>query len=163
MRLLGEGAVVQQHGLAEGSQAQDALVREWPHGERGAPVWHTDEPIDRLVRLTETWPRVCIGSTGEHWVVLSDPWRLRMDEAWNALARAHRRLPWIHMLRGMQLSKYEWPFASCDSADIGRNHYQPYNDARRMADRWNAANAPGRWIERAGPLDLFECQAALDK
>ena len=55
---------------AEGSQAQDALIREWPHGHRGAPVWHSSEPIDRLVRLTETWPRVCIGSSDEHWIVM---------------------------------------------------------------------------------------------
>src|SRR5262245_41180564 len=55
--------------IAEGSQAQDHLLREWPHGpNRGAPVWHMNEPIDRLLRLTDSYEKVCIGSTDEYWV-----------------------------------------------------------------------------------------------
>src|SRR6185312_4548263 len=46
-----------------GEEAQDALIDEWPFGERGAPVWHMDESLDRLARLCDTWPKVCIGST----------------------------------------------------------------------------------------------------
>jgi len=52
-----------------GTQEQDALLREWPFGHKGAPVWHMDEPISRLVRLTEEWPKVCIGSTSEYAVI----------------------------------------------------------------------------------------------
>lgn len=137
-----------------GSQEQDALIREWPHGDRGAPVWHLDEPIDRLIRLTEAWPRVCMGSTGEYWIVGSDSWRTRMDEAWNELARAHRRTPHIHMLRGMQCSLWEWPFASVDSTDIAKNHKRPQNVARAMADRWDAAQCPPRWEPRASQPEL---------
>ena len=55
-----------------GSQEQDALIREWPFGQRGSPVWHMDEPIHRLLRLCDEWPRVCIGSTDQYSVVLSD-------------------------------------------------------------------------------------------
>lgn len=131
-----------------GSQAQDALIREWPHGQRGAPVWHMSEPIDRLIRLTETWPRVCIGSTDEYWRILSWAWERRMDEAWNELARRHRRLPWIHMLRGMQLSGMRWPFASVDSTDVAQNHHRPQNTARSMADRWDGLQCPATWTER---------------
>jgi len=131
-----------------GSQAQDALIREWPHGQRGAPVWHMSEPVDRLVRLTEAWQRVCIGSTDEYWVILTDQWRRRMDEAWNAIAQRHRRLPWIHMLRGMQLSTMEWPFASVDSTDVAQNHHREWNNARKMADRWDAAQCPSTWTEK---------------
>ena len=128
-----------------GSQQQDGLIREWPHGHRGAPVWHMDEPIDRLVRLTETWPKVCIGSTEEYAVVLSPAWERRMDDAWDAMTRRHTRLPWIHMLRGMQLGGMRWPFASVDSTDIGRNHNRPHNSPRKMADRWDAMQCPGTW------------------
>lgn len=130
------------------SQIQDGLLNEWPHGDRGAPVWHTDEPITRLLRLTDEWPRVCFGSTGAHWQVLSDAWRARVDEAWNELTKRHARLPWIHMLRGMQLSIYEWPFASMDSTDVAQNHNRAWNDAVTMAQRWNAANPPSRWTMR---------------
>lgn len=79
--------------IAAGSQEQDALIREWPHGDRGAPVWHTGEPIDRLLRLVDEWPKVCVGSTDDHWQVLSSSWRERMDEAFNEIAKRHRHLP----------------------------------------------------------------------
>jgi hypothetical protein len=138
-----------------GSQEQDALLREWPHGERGAPVWHMDEPIERLLGLTEAWPRVCIGSTAEYWQILSDVWCARMDAAWNALAAAHRRTPAIHMLRGMQLSGREWPFASVDSTDIAQNHNRPYNTPRLMADRWDAMQCPPNWAARPEQQRLF--------
>lgn len=137
-----------------GSQEQDALLREWPHGQKGAPVWHMDEPLDRLVRLTETWPRVCIGSTGEYWQVMSEPWRRRMDAAWDWIVQAHTRTPVVHMLRGMQLSGREWPFASVDSTDIAQNHNRPQNTPRSMADRWDALQTPARWTPRPEQMEL---------
>lgn len=137
-----------------GSQLQDALVREWPFGHRGAPVWHMDEPLHRLLRLCSEWPRVCIGSTAEYRKVMSDLWRRRMDECWNALAREHRHLPWVHMLRGMQCSGEVWPFASVDSTDIAQNHWRPQNTPRGMADRWDALQTPGAWMLRPEQLEL---------
>jgi len=143
-----------------GTQEQNALLREWPHGERGAPVWHMDEPLDRLVRLTEEWPRVCIGSTAEYAVVLSPSWVSRMDQAWNAISARHRRTPNVHMLRGMQLSGREWPFASVDSTDVAQNHNRPQNTARAMADRWDAGQTPAKWTPRVVQPDLLEGAAA---
>lgn len=138
-----------------GTQEQDALLREWPHGTKGAPVWHMDEPIHRLLRLCDEWPRVCIGSTDEFEVVLSDSWCRRMDEAWNEISKRHRRLPWLHMLRGMQLSGKHWPFASVDSTDIARNHHLSHQSPRKMADRWDAAQTPGRWEPRPQQMELI--------
>lgn len=128
-----------------GTQEQDALIREWPFKHRGAPVWHMDEPVHRLVRLTEEWPRVCIGSTAEYWVVMSEAWQRRMDEAWTELNRHHRFTPNIHMLRGMQLSGERWPFGSCDSTDVAQNHNRPQNTPRKLADRWDAVQCPARY------------------
>ena len=146
--------------IDEGGQTQDALIADWPHGaERGAPVWHTDEPLARLLRLSENWPRVCIGSSGEHWEVLSDAWIARMDAAWNVLARRHRRTPNIHLLRGMQLGTWRWPFASVDSTDVAQNHNRAHNSARRMADRWDAANPRAPWtprVDRQRELELSD-------
>lgn len=137
-----------------GSQAQDALINEWPHGEKGAPVWHMDEPLDRLLRLTDEWPRVCIGSTSEYAVVMSPAWQRRMDECFNEIAKRRRFLPWLHMLRGMQLSGRHWPFASVDSTDIAQNHCRPQNSPRKMADRWDAMQTPGRWDQQPEQLEL---------
>lgn len=132
------------------SQEQDALLAEWPHGKRqAAPVWHMDEPLYRLCRLVDDgWSRVCMGSTAEYAVVLSSAWELRMDEAWNQLARTFGRTPPIHMLRGMQCSGLRWPFASVDSSDIGQNHNRPQNTPRVMADRWDAMQCSARWVIR---------------
>jgi hypothetical protein len=137
-----------------GSQVQDALLREWPFGHRGAPVWHMDEPLDRLLRLADEWPKLCVGSTAEYAAVLSDHWRRRMDEMWNAISRRHRFLPWLHMLRGMQLSGMHYPFASLDSTDVAQNHNRPHNSPRSMATRWDAMQCPGRWVPVPEQLEL---------
>jgi len=137
-----------------GTQEQDALIREWPHGPRGAPVWHMNEPIDRLLRLCDDWSRVCIGSTDEFRTVLSPAWKRRMDAAWDAVAARHSRLPWLHMLRGMQLSGMRWPFASVDSTDVARNHNRPQNDAAAMCARWDALQCPSRWSPSVQQMEI---------
>lgn len=129
-----------------GPEAQDDLLRQWPHGHRGAPVWHTDEPVDRLCRLADEWPRVCIGSSGQH-TPGSDAWHRVMGAAMNRLCRTGRSPAWLHMLRGMNLSDSGYPFASVDSTDIARNHNRG-RPARVMADRWDALQAPGWWFAR---------------
>ena len=138
-----------------GSQMQDTLLKEWPFGSRGAPVWHMDEPVDRLLALVDRWPRVCIGSTDRYATVLSDPWQRRMDEVFNEVAQRHRFLPWLHMLRGMQCAGLRWPFASVDSTDIARNHNRPHNGARKMADFWDRQQCPGLWQLRPEQKELF--------
>jgi hypothetical protein len=137
-----------------GSQLQDAMIREWPHGDRGAPVWHMDEPLNRLLQLTDKWPKVCIGSTAEYAVVLSDSWRARMDEVFNEVSRRHSRLPWLHMLRGMQTLGLRWPFASVDSTDIAQNHNRPQNTPRSMADRWDAMQCKASWEIQPEQMEL---------
>lgn len=128
-----------------GAEAQDALLLEWPFGDRGAPVWHMDEPIDRLVRLCDAWPKVCVGSTAVYAEVLSSSWQRQMDAAFDAVSKRHHRLPWLHMLRGMACVGKRWPFASVDSTDIARNHNRPQNTPRKMADRWDAVQCPAIW------------------
>jgi len=134
---------------------QDRLIAQWPHGERGAPVWHMHETVDRLVGLTEEWPRVCIGSSAQYANVLSELWCQRMDVAWNAIARRHARTPWVHMLRGMACSGKRWPFASVDSTDIARNHHLPHKSPRAMADRWDASQCPPRWDQQPEQMELI--------
>lgn len=139
---------------------QETLLGQWPHGERGAPVYHMHEPIERLVRLSEAWPRVCIGSSAEYAEVLSPAWQRRMDEAWRELSKRHRRTPNIHMLRGMQLVRHRWPFASVDSTDIARNHAgnvtreTPAKCAAKMRARWDAGQCPPRFIDPGEQLEL---------
>ncbi len=135
-----------------GSQLQDAMIREWPFKHRGAPVWHMDEPLDRLARLCDEWPKVCIGSTAEYRDVMSPAWERRMDETFNRVAGKH--IPWLHMLRGMQCLGRRWPFASVDSTDIAQNHHRPQNTARGMADRWDAIQCAATWAQRPEQIGL---------
>jgi hypothetical protein len=131
-----------------GDEAEnDALIQAWPHGQRGAPVWHMHESLDRLKRLCDEWDRVCIGSSAEYAVVGSDPWHQRMCEAMNAICKTGRVPAWLHMLRGMAAARWGYPFSSVDSTDIARNHNRPQNTARGMADIWDAVQCPARWNE----------------
>jgi hypothetical protein len=78
-----------------------------------------------------------------------------MDAAWNQIAKRHRLLPWVHMLRGMQLSGRHWPFASVDSTDVARNHNRPQNAPGKMAARWDAMQTPGNWNEPPEQMELI--------
>jgi len=142
--------------IDSGSQAQDALIRECPVEllPRGWPVWHMDEPISRLLALIERFGRVCIGSTAEYRVVGSVAWRLRMDEAFNAILASLGRVPPVHMLRGLQclLPTFDYPFSSVDSTNIARNHnrMKKHGDLATWAivqqtNRWDALNCPTTW------------------
>lgn len=110
--------------ISEGSQAQDPLIEQWPHGDRGAPVWHTGEPIERLLRLCEKWPLVCIGSTDDHWQVGGPVWTARMHETFEAIEQTFKRTPRLHMLRGMGQCGGPWPFYSVDSSSVAQNHWR---------------------------------------
>lgn len=104
--------------------ANDALIEEWPHGEFcGAPVWHMHESLDRLVRLCNRWPRVCLGSSGEYSSVGTAKWWKRMSDAMDSIVDSDgypkARLHGLRMLNPAVFSKL--PLSSADSTNIGRN------------------------------------------
>ena len=88
--------------------------------------------LDYLLFLTDHYPRVCFGSSGEFWDVGSEAWCQRADKAFNSLAKRHRFIPHIHMLRGLALAGKRWPFASADSVNVARN----FKDAKKCLSRW---------------------------
>jgi hypothetical protein len=139
-----------------GDEADNNLLcRAWPHGrERGAPVWHMHERPRRLLELLEGHPRVCIGSSGEYAEVMADGWQRRMDAAWREIDKRFKRTPTVHMLRGLQLIRERWPFASVDSTDIARNHNRDGNTAAKMRARWDAGQCPPRFIDPGEQLEL---------
>lgn len=153
--------------ILQGSQEQDRLVSRWPHGQRGAPVFHLYEdlmqPISRLLRLLDEWPRVCIGwaHPPDTHPIGGDAFCAAMTDVWNEIVKRHRRTPNVHMFRGTQLvlDPWPWPFASVDSTDIATNHHRPQNDALEMANRWDAAQCPARWIARPTQPELLGAAA----
>lgn len=147
--------------VIDGGEAEnDALAAEWPLPRWfGAPVWHMHESLDRLERLASSWPRVCIGSSGEFASIGTAAW-------WGQIARAMRvvcdddgrplcKLHGLRMLNPEVFSRL--PFASADSTNIGRNigidqawrgsYTPPTKEARAllMRQRIESQNAPVRW------------------
>lgn len=134
---------------------QEAMVARWPFREDlGAPVWHLNLPIDYLLALCDSWPRVCLGSAGEYWEVGSDAWCRRMDETFNALANRHRVMPWIHGLRMLGQSDGPWPLASADSTNVAQNFKRDGGCAECKAAPIDALQ-PAPWRKRPEHPTLF--------
>lgn len=142
-----------------GEEENDALIEEWPFGDRGAPVWHLHESIDRLVRLCEEWPRVCLGSSGAYGDPGSPAWHRRMIEAMNELCGDGPAPTWLHLLRGLDyVGDHPYPIASADSSNIGQNHGRQRRlgeGIKAFADRLDSKQAPARWQRVALTDPLF--------
>jgi hypothetical protein len=132
--------------------ANDELIAAWPHGTRGAPVWHLHEPLHRLQQLVAGWPLVCIGSSGQYADLLTPAWRARMAAAMDTACypdgQPRTRL---HLLRGLALSNGPYPLHSADSTSIAQNHAgnrtraTPPKNVRAMADTIDARQPAPRW------------------
>jgi hypothetical protein len=145
--------------VIEGSEDEnDQLAAEWPFPRhQGAVVWHINESIERLRRLSREWPRVCIGSSGE-WDV-STPQRFlgRATQAIGAICDDDNRpvckLHGLRMLNPAIFSKL--PLASADSTNVARNigidsswkgTYQPRSKETRaviLTERIESFNSVG--------------------
>lgn len=139
-------------------EQQREMLGRWPFApELSAPVWHMGLPVDYLLELSDAWPRICFGSTAQFWQVGSDAWARRADEAFNALARRNRHLPWVHMLRGLALCGDRWPFASADSTNLARNFKNKGEETcpERMARRIDAVQCPIKWVPQHIQQGLF--------
>lgn len=148
--------------VIEGNEAaNDALIAEWPwHGAVGAPVWHLHESLGRLERLAATWPRICLGSSGEFAATGTRRWWARMAAAMNVLCDSEGRpATKIHGLRMLDPEVFtRLPLASADSTNIARNigidsawkgTYQPINKEARaqvMRGRIEAHQSPCFWV-----------------
>lgn len=159
--------------VIDGTETEnDALVAEWPHGERGVPVWHMNESIDRLKRLAVSWPRVAIGSTAE----------FDASKPATCVRRFHEVLPSITNSDGYPITKLHGlrmlnpkittavPLSSGDSTNLARNvgldAKFPHGPRTRVAraavllDRIEGVHTPSRLqdIEPATPQQSIDLQ-----
>ena len=111
--------------VIEGTEEENnTLIEQVPEWLmiKAVPVWHSDESIERFVRLCERFERVAIGCCGQHRSIRSAAWKLRMTEAFNAIY-VERQLPvkihGLRMLDGRALSQF--PFDSADSTNVAIN------------------------------------------
>ncbi len=147
--------------VIDGTEADnDALLAEWPLPKWfGAPVWHMHESLNRLERLASSWPRVCIGSSGEFASVGTAAWWGQMARAMRVLCDDDGRpLCKLHGLRMLNPAVFtRLPLSSADSTNIGRNvgidkhwngSYPPIGKparARVMRQRIESHPAPPVW------------------
>jgi hypothetical protein len=111
------------------------------------PVWHVSESIERLVRLSKNFSKVCFGSSGAYFNLNTDKWVSKVEQAFDAVCdKSGRCSVWVHMLRGMNLSKKSaFPFCSVDSTDIARNHSRNKLSPGVMAEFWGGNNNSLLW------------------
>lgn len=105
-------------------EENDTLAEKWPFPRHeGAVVWHINESLGRLRRLAETWPRVCIGSSGEWDVSKPRQFLQRAYLAFGAIIGPDRRpICKVHGLRMLNPEIFtKLPLSSADSTMVGRN------------------------------------------
>lgn len=111
--------------VIEGSeQENDRLISRIPEflKSKAVPVWHSDESIERLIRLCKQFERVAIGCCGPHETIRSKAWFTRMHEVFKSVYFTHGlnvKLHGLRMLDGRALSKF--PFDSADSTNVAIN------------------------------------------
>jgi hypothetical protein len=111
--------------VIEGSEKEnDLLVSRVPSAlkSKAVPVWHSDESISRLLRLSNDFALVAVGCCGEHTKIRSEKWKVRMDEVFYEVYIKRNlkvKLHGLRMLDGRVLSNY--PFYSADSTNVAIN------------------------------------------
>ncbi len=147
------------------AEANDRLLVHWFSARmpKGAPVWHLHEPLERLRRLAHGYERVCFGSSGAYRTPGTDTWRRRISDAFDTIADERGRVPWVHMLRGMQFAGSHYPFASVDSVNAARNHkgswrQRPVPIETMVADA-DSRQCPARW-HRTGKQEVLDVEAS---
>ena len=136
----------------------DELIEDWPYPQDGVPVWHLNESLSRLLRLSSEWHRVALGST--------EGMEPGSNRFWNRIAQAMdlicddqgRPRCKLHGLRMLDPRIFQFiPLASADSAAAvlrsfmpGERFgiYLPKKESQRaniIADRVEACNSAPRW------------------
>lgn len=110
--------------VIDGSEEEnDQLISEWPHGTKGAPVWHLHESLDRLRELAANWPRVALGSSGAFSTPNTQQWWIRMQQVMDAICDDDGYpVVQLHGLRMLNPEIFRLiPFASADSTNVAQN------------------------------------------
>lgn len=111
--------------VIEGSEEEnDKLLSSVPSSikDKGVPVWHSVESLERLGRLCREYDLVAIGLCGPHKKTMSKVAQARLEEVFNYIYIEERidvKLHGLRMLDGRVLGKF--PFHSADSSFVAIN------------------------------------------
>ena len=95
-----------------------------PMNSKAIPIWHVNESIDRLIRLSEAFNYIAFGSAGEYGTLGTKKWHKKMNLAMKAICNKDG-VPKvkIHMLRCLDPKIFlHYPFYSGDSTNLAQNH-----------------------------------------
>lgn len=138
------------------NDAQLALVPSWLK-PKSVPVWHSDESIYCLIRLSESFEWVAIGCCGPHRNIRSRWWEQRMDEVFTELYIKRDSKVKLHCLRMLDvrvLGKY--PFASADSTNVAVNVPKTEKRFPEITDKLARTAVLRAAIENVNPPSISE-------
>lgn len=159
-----------------GSEENDALLSEWPHGKSiGVPVWHMNESDERFIRLCHEYPRVAIGSCGEYDVKSPLKAVARLKDIIRHVVDIHGQpITKLHGLRMLNPTIFtRLPLSSADSTNVARNigldkkwkgTYQPESKETRasiLVERIEAHNSTSS-LNYCETKDYFSPQLSLE-
>jgi hypothetical protein len=124
-------------------EANDALIDEWPFLDCGVPIWHLHESLDRLLRLSRSFIRIALGSSGRYRTPGSLLWWDRMFQVMELLCD-EQGYPTVklHGLRMLAPDILEHlPLASADSTTVCRNV--------NLDTKWRGTYCPATRLGRA--------------
>lgn len=111
--------------VIEGSEEEnDKLIESVPSSlrDKGVPVWHSVESLERLGRLCREYDIVAIGLCGIHKKTMSKVAQARLEEVFRYIYLEQRidvKIHGLRMLDGRVLGKF--PFYSADSSFVAIN------------------------------------------
>lgn len=148
-------------------EENDALLKEWPHGHRGVPVWHLNESVERLQSLADEWPRVALGSAAEYDVSSYKKCLDRIEFCLPSITKNDFLKTKLHGLRMLNPAITKCiPLSSADSTNVARNigidkkwkgTYMPSTKEARvdvLIDRIESLTTPHKTI--LPPYDWWE-------
>lgn len=149
-------------------QENDELLRRWPKGIPGVPVWHLHESLARLGWLARNWRTVALGSSGEFASPGTAAWWRRMNDAMRSICNDKGQpLCRLHGLRMLDPAIFSrLPLASADSTNAAVNSgsldrfgmYLPPTAAQRaavIAERIESINSAATWEPAPVQQDIF--------
>lgn len=105
---------------------------------KGVPVWHVAESLDRLKYLSENFDFIAFGSSGEYAELGTPQWHKRMNDTMKVICDEEGRPKVkIHMLRCLDPRIFtKYPFYSGDSTNLARNHSLGLDGNGIMQSQW---------------------------
>jgi hypothetical protein len=132
----------------DGSQEENNdLIDRWELDNAiSVPVWHMHESLEKLDWLSDEFPRVAIGSSGEYVSIATPKWWGRIAEAMDVACDSEGRpRAKLHGLRQMDPEVFSVvPYASVDSTNLARNI--------GIDSKWTGSYIPRRKETRAAIL-----------